>query len=77
MPDTFLIGCDGWIYVKHTSGSSVSHIEQEIRPLLEQRTCAQQENKAVWFPQAHRAHKPRRYSAERNEKNNRLLGSFA
>jgi cytochrome c biogenesis protein CcmG, thiol:disulfide interchange protein DsbE len=41
LPVSFLIGCDGRIYVKHAGATDVSLIEQEIRPLLEQRGCMQ------------------------------------
>ena len=41
LPVSFLIGCDGRIYVKHTGETDVSLMEQEIRPLLERRGCMQ------------------------------------
>lgn len=41
LPVSFLIGCDGRIYVKHTGETDVSLMEQEIRPLLERRGCTQ------------------------------------
>lgn len=39
LPVSFLIGCDGRIYAKHTGATDVSVIAQGIRPLLEQRGC--------------------------------------
>src|SRR5262249_14532356 len=41
LPVTFLIGCDGRIYAKHAGESSASHIEQEIKPLLQGAECKQ------------------------------------
>ena len=41
LPVSFLIGCDGRMYAKHSGEIAVSLIENELRPLLKQRECTQ------------------------------------
>jgi cytochrome c biogenesis protein CcmG/thiol:disulfide interchange protein DsbE len=42
LPVSFVIGCDGRIYARHTGEVDVSLIEQEILPLLQTRACTQE-----------------------------------
>ncbi len=39
LPVSFLVGCDGRIYAKHSGETDISVIEQEIKPLLEAGQC--------------------------------------
>lgn len=39
LPVSFLIGCDGRIYARHTGKTDVPIIEQEIKPLLQGEKC--------------------------------------
>jgi thiol-disulfide isomerase/thioredoxin len=41
LPVSFLIDCDGRVYVKHTGQTDISLIEQEIKPLLLRGKCLQ------------------------------------
>lgn len=41
LPVSFVIGCDGRIYTRHTGQADVSLIEREIMPLLQAEGCTQ------------------------------------
>jgi thiol-disulfide isomerase/thioredoxin len=41
LPVSFVVGCDGRIYARHSGKTDVSLIEREIMPLLQGKGCTQ------------------------------------
>jgi len=39
LPVSFLVGCDGRIYARHSGGTAISLIEWEVKPLLNAEPC--------------------------------------
>ena len=39
LPVSFLVGCDGRIYARHSGGTAISLIEWEVKPLLNAEQC--------------------------------------